>query len=181
MIGGPAEHGTVDLVEMADGIRHRRNAAIDADETFRKPGLQPVDPLIVERRDVAVLLRAQALQPGLAGMHPQGVGTSGKDTIGQDVEGWLRVLIVDADAAFDGDRYPYRCLHRRDTVGNECWGFHKAGAERTGLNTVRGAADIEVDLVIAETFADARCLGELLRVRSAKLQRDRVFGSVKTQ
>ena len=85
------------------------------------------------------------------------------------------VLLVDADAAFDRDRNFYRLLHRRHAVGHQFRRLHQAGAERAGLHPVGRAADIEVDLVIAERLADARRLGELARIRAAKLQRHRML------
>ena len=68
-----------------------------------------------------------------------------------------------------------RRLHRRDAVGDEVGRLHQAGAERARLHAVGRAADIEVDLVIAEALADARRLGELCRVRAAELQRHRML------
>ena len=63
---------------MPDGIGDRCDAAIDADKTARQPTLQPMDAVVVERRNLAVFLGAEALQPSLAGMHPQGIGAGRK-------------------------------------------------------------------------------------------------------
>ena len=49
---------------------------------------------------------------------------------------------------------------------------HQAGAEPPRLHAVRRAADIEIDLVVAELGADARGLGELRRIAAANLQGD---------
>ena len=94
-----------------------------------------------------------------------------RHAIDEPVETLLGILIVDADAAFDRDRQPSRRAHRRDAFGNEIGLGHEAGAEPPRLHAVRRTADIEVDLVIAELGADARRLGELLRVAAAELKR----------
>ena len=54
-------------------LRKVLDAAIDADEAVGMLRLQTIDAAVVERRDVAVLLWRQALQPGLARMVVQGV------------------------------------------------------------------------------------------------------------
>ena len=98
------------------------------------------------------------------------------------IETPLRVLIVDADAAFDRDRHSdlapaSRATHPATSVGLR----HETGAEASRLHPVRRATDIEIDLVIAELFADARGLGEILRIAAAKLERHRMLGRVETQ
>ena len=73
---------------------------------------------MVERRQLAVLLRAQPLEPGLAGVdgdpaHPGG-GEGGEEVRQHP----LRVLLVDPDAALHRDRHrPGRRDHRRGAVG----------------------------------------------------------------
>ena len=42
--------------------------------------------VVVERRDVAVLLWAEALQPGLSRMYPQRIGAGRKHRVGQCIE-----------------------------------------------------------------------------------------------
>src|SRR3712207_8002428 len=49
--------------------------------------------------------------------------------------------------------------------------FRSAGPEAPVLNPVRGAADVQVDLVVAEIGADPGRLRELPRLRSAELHR----------
>ena len=66
--------------------------------------LQLVDQRIVERRNVAVLLRAKALEPGLAGMDDDAPPRPPPDARRPARTGLARLLLVDADAAFDGDR-----------------------------------------------------------------------------
>ena len=68
LVGGAAQHHAVDVAQCASRLVQRRDAAIDDDGQVRALALQPLDQAIVQRRDVAVLLRRQALQPGLAGM-----------------------------------------------------------------------------------------------------------------
>ena len=58
---------------------------------------------------------------------------------------------------------------------------HQAGAERARLHAVGRAADIEVDLAVAERLADARRLGELVRIGAAELQRDRLLERIEAE
>ena len=143
---------------------------------FGEALLEAVNATVVERRDVAVLLWRQALEPRLAGVNPDGVGAGGGHRVGQRVERRLRILFVDADAAFDRDGHTDRRLHRGDDVADQRGRPHQAGAEGAGLHAVRRTADIEVDLVVAEVGGDPRRLRQLRRLGAAELKRDRVLG-----
>ncbi len=131
-------------------------------------GLEAIHEVVVERRDVAVLARRQALQPGLARMHDQRIDAGRLHRCGKRVERLLRILLVDADAAFHRDRNRDRGLHRGDAIADQRGLRHQAGAEAALLHAVRRAADIEIDLVVAEIRADARALRERRADRSRR-------------
>ena len=143
--------------------------------------LEPVHALVVERRHLAVLLRRQALQPGLARVHDEYLATRGLHLLDERGEPGVLVLVVDADAAFHRDRHAerrHRLAHRGDAVAHQRGLAHQAGAEAARLHAIRRAADVEVDLVVAEIRADPRRLRELARFRSAELQRHRMLGRI---
>ena len=181
MIGGAAKHHAVDMRKVKACLLQVLDTAIDADEFRRVLLLQTVDTVIFERRDVAIFFRRQTLQPSLAGMHPQGVGACGPYRVGQSIERHLGILLVDADAALHRHRNPNLLLHRDDACADEIRRAHQAGAKRSGLHAVGRAADIEVDLVVAERLADAGGRGKLGRVRAAQLKRNRVLRGVKAE
>ena len=114
-------------------------------------------------------------------MHPERVGAGRKDIRRERVQRHLGILVVDADAAFYRHRDLHRALHGGDAVGDQRRRLHQAGAERARLHAVGRAADIEVDLVIAERLADPRRLGELGRIGAAELQRDRMLLGVEAE
>ena len=58
---------------------------------------------------------------------------------------------------------------------------HQAGAKAAVFHAIRRAADVEIDLVIAETLADARGFRELARIGAAELQRDRMLAGVEAE
>ena len=96
-------------------------------------------------------------------------------------QGILRVLIVDADAAFDGGGDRDSLADGGHAVGDQVRLAHQAGAEASRLDPVGWAADVEIDLVIAERFADPRGLGQLGRIGAAQLQGDRMLDRVEAQ
>ena len=65
-----------------------------------------------------------------------------------------------------------RRAHGGDACGDQIGLGHQAGAEAALLHAVRRTADVEVDLVVAEAFADGGGLGELCGIGAAELQRD---------
>jgi hypothetical protein len=93
----------------------------------------------------------------------------------------FRILIVDADAAFDSDGDAHALLHGGDAGGDQIRLGHEAGAEAALLHAIGRAADVEIDLVVAQRFADGRRLGELRRIGAAELQRQRFLFSAETQ
>ena len=136
---------------------------------------------VVQRRNVPVLFGAQPFEPRLARMDGEG-GHAGLDAeVHQGEEAILRVLIVHADAALHRDRHAHGLAHRRHALGHKLGLAHQAGAEAAALHPVGRTADIEVDLVVAEILADPRRLGQLTRVRPAKLQRHRMFARIVAQ
>ena len=181
LIGGAAHHHAVDVLEMARGLLDARDAAIDRDVQRRIGALEPIDAVVVERRDIAVLARREPVEPGFARMHDQRIGAGRDHGAGERVERLFRVLLVDADAALHRDRQRDRGLHGGDAIADQRRLGHQAGAEAPFLHAVRRAADIEVDLGVAEVGADARALGERLRVRAAELHRDRLLGRIEAR
>jgi len=71
-------------------------------------------------------------------MDDQRIGAGGNDAARERVERRLRVLIVNTDSAFHGDRNIHRALHRLDTSGNEARLGHQAGANRPSLTRSEG-------------------------------------------
>ena len=94
---------------------------------------------------------------------------------GEGKQRFIRILLVDADTAFHRHRNADGRFHGGNAVGDQRRLRHQAGAETALLHPVGGAADIEIDLVEACVFADARRLGERARVAAAKLQRHRML------
>src|SRR5947209_20470559 len=91
------------------------------------------------------------------------------------VEVLLPVLIIDADAAFDGDRNLHVRLHGRETVGDEARLRHETSANTTLLHAIRWAADVEINLVVAEIGCDPRAVRKLPGLAAAELKRNRML------
>ena len=163
------------------GLGDPKDAAVDHDRQLRQRRLQAIHAVIVQRRHVAVLLRRQALQPGFTRMHDQHVDAGVDHGARQRIERQLRILIVDADPALHRHRHAHRALHRSNAFGNQLRLRHQAGAEAAVLDPVRWAADVEIDLVVAELLADRRRMSEIARVRAAELQRHRMFAGVESK
>ena len=108
-------------------------------------------------------------------MHDEGAAAGARNGGDEPLQLRLAILGVDADAALDRDGHEHATAHRRDAVGHQVGLRHQAGAEPALLHAVRRAADIEVDLVVAELFPDRGRLGEPDRIGAAKLQGDWVL------
>jgi hypothetical protein len=84
---------------------------------------------------------------------------------------------VKADSATSGSWWsmPIRSLHGGDAVADQRGLRHQARPEASLLHALRRAADVEVDLVIAEVGADPRAAGERRRIAAAKLKGHRML------
>src|SRR6185312_2674738 len=103
LIGGTAHHDAVKRATFGLRLLEAGNAAIEDDLEIGMRGLEAMHQRVIERRHLAVLLRRQTLQPGLARVHDERIGARRLHASGEAEQGLGGVLIVDADAAFDGD------------------------------------------------------------------------------
>ena len=87
-------------------------------------------------------------------------------------------LIIDADAAFDGHIDGHRPDHRRRDLGGAYRVLHQDRAESAGLDAVRGAADVQIDLIIAARGDNRGGIGQFCGIGAAELGRQRVFDRV---
>lgn len=160
---------------------HRAQAAIDRDRHVGEIALQGVDERIIERRHVAVFLRRQAFQPRLARVDDECIDAGALELFCHRPQSLARLLVIDADAAFDRDRNIDRRLHRHDRRRDQIGLTHQTGAECAILHAIGRTAAVEIDFVIAVVGADARALRQRLRLAAAKLQRDGMFGGIIAQ
>ena len=119
LIGGAAQHHAIEMGQMRFGFLQSLDAAIEHDVQMRIFPLHPIDQIIIQRRHVAVFLGRKALQPGLARMHGEtgdaGIGAGARS----GAQRHLRVLVVHADAAFDGDGNANGLAHCRHAIGHQ--------------------------------------------------------------
>ena len=71
--------------------------------------------------------------------------------------------------------------HRAQAIRDQPRPRHQAGAERRLLHAIAGAADVQVDLVVAECGADRGRLGERPGFGAAELQRDRMLRGIELE
>ena len=114
-------------------------------------------------------------------MHDQRIGASALDGLREIFQRLFRVLIVDPDAAFDGDRDRNRGLHRRDAIADEIWLRHQTRAEAAFLHAVGRAAHVQIDFIETRVRADPCTLGQRARLRAAKLQSQRMLRGMEAE
>ena len=81
------------------------------------------------------------------------------------------VLLVNGETVLDRDRHrARRCLHRRQTFGDQRCIIHQAGTDAVVLHAVAGAADVQVDFLIAVGQRDFTGTRQRFRFAAAELQ-----------
>ena len=93
----------------------------------------------------------------------------------------MRFLVIDADAAFDGDRNRGGSAHSRDAAVREIRRAHQHSAEAAGLNAPGWTTGIQIDLIIAPFTGDACCFCEFSWICATQLQGDRMFNAGKSE
>src|SRR5450830_476539 len=175
------QHDAVDVLQMRVDLRHRLDAAIDEDFQRGEIALELIRVVILERRDFAVFLRAQALQDRVAGMHDErlaaGLGNLA-DEVAHEV---IRLDVVDADAMLDGNINRHRIAHGLHAIGHQRRFGHQAGTERALLHPFGRATAIQVDLVVAPLLAQLGALGQVGRFAAAELQGHRMLFFIEIQ
>ena len=181
LVGLPPDHHPVHMPQVSPALLDTLYAAVDYDSKLWEILLESIDPGVVQRRNLPVLLRRQTLQPGLAGMHDKHRTTRRGD--GFDKPGKLPVglHLIDADTVLHRDRDIAGIHHGLDAVRHQLWLGHQAGAEHPRLHPVRGAAAVQVDLVVAPFLGPPGTARQLCRVGTAELQRHRVLLGIEMQ
>ena len=139
--------------------------------------LEPIDAIIIERRDLAIFPRREALQPGLARMHDQRIDARrfhrAASASRAPASGSCSSMPMRHFTVTGNPRPPpsWRRRSRRRAPAPPS-DRRRSGPPARG----RRAADIEVDLVVAEILGDARAFRERARIAAAKLQRHRMLG-----
>ncbi len=175
MIGGPAQHDAVDLLQVGVAGVQVGDAAIDDNFQVGEIPLEAVNQGIVQRRHFPVLFRAEALQPGLAGVHDKRGTAGGGDRFDKCQQVVVAFHIINADTMLDRDGQVAGIAHGRDAVGHGLWHPHQAGTKAAVLHPVTGAAAVEIDLIVAPLFGDTRALCQLFRVAAPQLQGQRML------
>src|SRR5690606_36023780 len=139
---------------------HGAYSAIDDDGKVGAFALKAVHDLVAKRRNLAVLLRTQALEPGLARVHDEYLAAGVGGNVDEAAEKPVTVAVVDADPALHRHRHRDRSTHRRHAARHQLRLRHQAGAEAAGLHPVAGTADVEVDLVEAGRLGDGGGAGQ---------------------
>src|SRR5688572_7435755 len=157
------------MVELCDALLERHEAAVDDDAALRELALQAVHARIVERRNLAILLRAQAAEPRFAGMDDERLAARRRDLANEVAHELVRVVVIDAEPRLDGHGHVNSGTHRSYTLRDTCALEHQRRAEAARLHPIARAADVEVELVVTGRRAEPRRERKLVGVAAAEL------------
>src|SRR5699024_8759331 len=124
---------------------------------------------ITQWRSFAILLRAKDLQPRRTGMNNKARTTCRCDFFDKIYHKLITIKIVDTNTMFNGHRNIDRCLHVLDQISNRLRLCHEASANFIVLDAIRGATDVDIDLIVAMLLGKLGTLGHLASIGTAKL------------
>lgn len=146
-VGFASDHHAVQVLQLLFHLVERLDAAVDADVQFGHLRLEAVHEIVMQRRDFAVLLGRETLEPRLAGVDNEYAAARIADCLYKVLEELPTVELVYPDTALDGDGNAYGILHGLEAVGHEVLALHEAGAEVPVLYAVRRASAVQVDFL----------------------------------
>src|ERR1700676_5348837 len=114
-------------------------------------------------------------------MHDKSRRASVGDSANEIADKSIFINVVDAGTMLDSDRYRHRIAHRLDAIRDQRGIGHQAGAEAARLHPLAGTADVEIDLVVAPPFAEARTMRKRLRIAAAQLQSQRMLAGIEIE
>lgn len=164
-----ADHHSVQVLKLLLHLVERLDAAVDADVQVRHFGLEAMDKIVVQRRDLAVLLGAESLEPRLARMDDEHLATCVADSLYKISEEFPAVELVDPDAALDGHGDAHRILHGLETVDDDVLVLHEACAEVPVLYAVRRASAVQVHFLEPRGFHEFGSASEIYWVAASEL------------
>ena len=129
VVGLAPDHNLVDLSQVRAHPDQVAHATIQRDVQPGELRLEPVDELVAQRRNLAILLRRQPAQHGLARVHDEHAATRLRHDTDEIAQEAVILVLVDPDAALDRHRDIDRCGHRRHAVTHQHRLGHQAGAE----------------------------------------------------
>ena len=143
---------------------------------MRKVAFQLIDARVIKRRNFTVFFRAQARQPGFAGVNNEhfAFAVTGHG-INELTEEFITVLIVNANTGFYRYRNRHHIPHGFYAVCHQLRIAHQACAKHAVLHPVRRTAHVKIDFIIPTRFSQLCALRQRCRIATAKLQRNRMF------
>jgi len=181
VIGGAADHDAIDAAEVLLNVVGAADTAVGNECERREVLLERGDDVVPQRRQLAVLLRADAVQPGVPGMDDEHVAAALGNGANEIAHEGVAFDAVDADPVLDGDRDSNGVAHRTHAVGNERRLGHQAGAEGAALDALARAAAVEVDLRVAPALTEAGAGREIAGVAAAELQGHRLLDRIEIE
>ncbi len=151
------------------------DSTVDTDPQCGKIPLQPIDSRILQRRQVAILLRAQPQQPGLARVHHQMAQTGIDQAADEGLQLSVTITLIDTDPTLHRDRNGHRLAHRAYAIGDARRFQHQTGAEAARLHPIAGTTDVEIDLVVTGRLRQRGAARQVLGLAAAELDRQRMF------
>ena len=134
VVDGTAEHRTVQSPGMGQRVVERLQSAVEDENCCSKVALQSMHDLVTQRWHLAVFLRAQPAEPGVARVNDEDAApgvVQGADEVADQA---VVFAPVDANAVLDSDRDGNGILHCADAGGDEMRLGHQAGAKGAMLD-----------------------------------------------
>ena len=119
VISLPANHDAVKFLQLPGHLFTRGDSAIDTNRQMLEVLLQAMHQFIAQRRHFPVFFRAQAFEPGVAGMNNERVAAGFTDGADKVAHKFIALGLVDSNPVLDRDGHTHHIDHRLDAVRHQ--------------------------------------------------------------
>ena len=178
VVYGPSHHHPIHVGQLVLAFRQRQQTAVDLNGDIWSISLELVHQVVAQRRDGAVLLWIQTIQPGLAGMHCEAAAACRRQGVHKVEQFGIGVAIINANPVLYRHWQGAGGRHRFDTAGHLVGIGHQTSPKATFAHLLARATQIEVHLVVVPVGRQAHGLGQQPGIIPPQLQGQGFFARI---
>src|SRR5690606_229624 len=175
MVSLSSEHYAINMLQMLINLVQRFDTTIEQDFQPRKMLLETINHLIAQWRDLATLVRAQALENGIACVQDKICTTClghSTDEVAYEI---VSSDVIYPDTMLDRHIDLHRISHRFDAIGHQLRLIHQTGTKCPLLYTLGRTTAVEVDFIVAPLFTQLGTTCQISGLAATQLQCNRML------
>lgn len=175
VIGREEKNKRIKILKVKLRILKSGDEEIDEEECLKKEMIEKIEEIIIERRDIEVLIGRKKIKERIERMKKERIGKGLKKMIRKRIKRSLSIMIVKEDKEFESERDGNSIINGGKKERKKIGSKNKERKESKGMEKIRREEEIEIDIVIEEIRKNMRGMNEIGRIGEKKLKRERIL------